>query len=202
MSLRDQLIAKGLVSSKRAKQLDREQREERRKQKGSRPSQRELEALAAERERAEREAREAERRRARAEYAEQRARMERALQVRNTILGNRLHGAGPIPFHHRDLDGRRIRRLHVSERTAHALRAGEVAIVAHHDGREVEYVLVPRRAAEKLDALAPHLVVFWVRDLTGIGDPDHAFAERAWEPSLRSRRATPADLERFRGVQT
>lgn len=202
MSLRDQLLAKGLVSSKRAKQLDREQRDERKKDKGSRQRKRDLEAAAAEQERAEREAQQARRQRARAEYAEQRARMERALQVRNTILGNRLRGAGPVAFHHRDLDGRRILRMQVSERAAHALRAGELAIVAHHDGREVEYVLVPRRAAEKLDGIAPQLVVFWVRDATGAGDPDHAFADRAWEPSLRARRATPADLERFRGAQT
>jgi len=202
MSLRDQLLAKGLVSSKRAKRLDREQREERKKEQGSRHSKRELEAAAAERERAEREAREARRQRDRAEYAEQRARMERALQIRNTILGNRLRGSGPVPFHHRELDGPRILRMHVSERLAHALRAGDAAIVAHHDGHEVEYVVVTRRAAEKLSELAPRLVVSWVRDPTGIGDPDHAFADRGWEPSLRARRATPADLQRFRGAQT
>lgn len=200
--MRDQLLAKGLVSSKRARQVDREARRERKKGHGNQARKRELEAAAAERERAEREAREAQRRRARAEYEEQRAQMERALQIRHTILGNRLKGGGPVPFYHREVDGPRILRLQVSERMAHALRAGEAAIVAHNDGREVEYVVVTRRAAEKLHELAPRLVVFWVQDLEGISEPDHAFAERGWEPSLRPRRATSADLQRFRGVQT
>lgn len=197
MSLRDQLVAKGLATRKQARRADQEQRARRKQEQSKRRKKRELEAEERAKAASEREARLKARKQQRAEYEEQRAQMERALQIRNTILGNQLHSRGPVPFHHRSVDGRTLHRMHVSSGLAHALRAGDAAIVAHAAGRELEYVAVGRRAAEKLDQLAPDLVVFWNRNPQGLGAPDLGFLERTWEPSLRARRATSADLERL-----
>lgn len=199
MSLRDQLLAKGLVSGKRARRIDQEEKRERKQEKGNKKRRRELEREARAREEAENAAREAARREARAEYAAQKERMERALQVRNLILGNRIPSRGSVPFHHKDLDGRRLLRLDVSSGVAHQLRCGEAAVVADHAGPELRYVVVGRRAAERIVELAPRLVVFWAREAEGLRQPDLAFLQRDWEPSLRPRRATPEDLRRFGG---
>jgi len=193
MSLRDQLLAKGLVTKKQARKADQDARTRRKNKKGQKRKRgievaeaRAVRALAAEEalrtKLLSRRARESER-----------ERMERALQIRNTILGNRIAAAGQQRFHHRSGDGKRIARVHTSAAMVERLRRGDAAIVAS-DGN---YVIIARRGAEKLQDLAPQLLVFWQPCTKTLSRPDQKPHARNWEPELAARRATPEDIARF-----
>ncbi len=188
MSLRDQLLAKGLVSKKRAREIDRQARDERKAEQGARKRLKDLEREA--RERGEAEAR-AEHERRLAERREREASREvaeRALRVRNLLAGNRLRPGRGQRFWHRSPDGLRLQEIEVSSGMAYQLRAGEVALAAFDHGTWSEVLPIPARAAEKLEALAPELILFWVKDTSGLSDPALRFHARDWAPDLRARR--------------
>ena len=114
-SLRDQLLAKGLVSKKQAQRVDRELKDERRAEQAIRKSKFELrteeaatraaaEAEAAARRKAERDARET-----------RKEAVERELRVRNLLAGNRLRPGRGQPFWHRSFDGRQALRIEVNQ---------------------------------------------------------------------------------------
>lgn len=195
MSLRDQLLAKGLVSKKQAKRADQEARQERKQQEGALKRKHVREAEAHQQAEAERMAQVQDRQVRRAAYEAQRAQTERALQIRNTILGNRIRTGGNVPFHHLAPDGRTLPRMWVGRAVAEQLRRGDAAIVAESSRMDSPFVVVTRQAAVKLDAIAPQLVVFWARDAVGAAAPDQQILARDWEPSLRPHRARPEDLD-------
>src|SRR5690606_9409776 len=127
-SLRDQLLAKGLVSKKDAQRVGRELKHERKKDQASRKSKAELEAE-------ERAARAAEAERARAELAARRRESEakrvaeeRPRRARDLVAGNRVRPGRGQPFFHRLPDGRHLGRIEVSSGTAYRLRCGELAL--------------------------------------------------------------------------
>lgn len=199
MSLRDQLLKKGLVSKKRAKQIDRELKHDRKKKQGQRQKKREVEAQRAAADKATAEARVAARRDARLAATQAQQALEREGTLRHIALSNQIRDRGRVVFHHRSVDGMSVIRRGVSDRVAWKLRAGEAAIVGVRWGdRPIEYVVVNARAAEQLAEIDPALVVFHVTDTTGISAPDEAFVAGDWEPSLVPRRATPEDIERLR----
>ena len=200
MSLRDQLLAKGVVSKKRARQLDREAKKDRKADQGSRDKQRALEREARARAQAAAEAERARRLAERKEREALREAAERDLQIRNLIAGNRLRPGRGQRFWHRSADGTRLVETQVSSGMAFQLRCGEVALAVLHHGTFTEIVPIPARAADKLFALAPDRIVFWVRDPTGLSDPALGFHQPDPDPSLRARRATEADLARFRAA--
>lgn len=200
MSLRDALLAKGLVSKKDAKRVERELAEQRRAEQGQQRRKHELQAEEEARRQAEEQARQqalVERRR----LAEaQRVDAERRLQVLQLLTGNRQRPGTGQAFWHRSADGRRLVRTTVSSGTAFQLRCGELAIAALDRGLGPEYVVIPKRTALRLEGLAPEVLVFFVSDPSGLSDPALRFAEPLGEPSLRPHRATEADLRRLRGA--
>ncbi|MCA9568530.1 MAG: DUF2058 family protein, partial [Myxococcales bacterium] len=140
MSLRDQLVAKGLASSKDAQKARRDLKKQRKDDQGSKKRKGELrrEQEAAARE--EQEARRTERLEARKEREAIRDRHEHALRVRNLILGNRLKNRGDHPFHFVARDGRTILRMMLHRRVAEEIARGSVAIAWLDHGNRDEYV--------------------------------------------------------------
>ena len=187
MSLRDQLVAKGLVSKKEKRRVDRSKKRERKKKQGTRArksvERREV-ALASEAERA---IRLRERALTRKLREAEREAIERTYRIRQIITGNTLRTRGKRVYWHRALEGPGIPSLRVSERAAYKLRCGEAAIAGLRLGEdaEVEYRVISARAAARLEELgAGDVIVSWVRDVTGIGEPSEAFLEPDWEISL------------------
>lgn len=196
MSLQDQLIAKGLATKKQGQRADRELKRRRKKKQGSR--QRQSQARADKQ--AAREAHEAEvmeRRRA-VRVAERAARElhARRHELFQLIRANEVRSRGNIRFHFPTLDGVHLRWFAMSPRVATKLRAGEAAIAAFDHGARVEYTVVSRGAAARIDALDPRALVFWVRTDAPVDE-----SEDFWVPTkdvcLRPRRATPADMARL-----
>jgi polyhydroxyalkanoate synthesis regulator phasin len=114
MSLRDQLIAKGLASKKQARKANQEMKRKRKSDQGSRAQEK---ALRREREaeaKKEAEARAAARRE---RNLEQKATEERR-RGQQIVSGNRVGANGPIPFHFRKVDGRTLGRISVHNRAA------------------------------------------------------------------------------------
>lgn len=185
MSLRDQLLAKGLVSKKRAKVLDREAKRDRKSKQAHRKKKAQVDA---ERRAAQAEADRAQQQRVLAARTAARKAQEivdQQVKIRSLILGNRIPGKGPVPYYHRTEDGRTLHRLSLPPAVAGWLRAGRAAVVVlQHPGQDPEYMVINGGAASELSELAPHLVLAHVTDATGISAPDEAFLIRDWEPSL------------------
>lgn len=201
MSLRDQLVAKGLATKKQARRASQEARQARKKAKAqaARKGQREAEEAAAAQ--AELDAREAARQRARAAAEAHREAHERRHRVRQIVARHRLGGRGPVPFHHRVGDTARVAVMHLPVGIVRDLRAGRAAVVAAPDAHREgawEHHVVPRPVAERLAEIAPEILVHWVRDTEGLDDPAEGLLDRAWEPSLRPHRVRPGeDLSRW-----
>ena len=183
MSLRDQLIAKGLVSKKQARKANQDLKRRRKAEQGSRKRERELQRKREAEAKAEAEARsQARRERNVAQRQEEEAR--RGEQI---VAGNRVGARGPIPFHFRKRDGKRLGRMSLSQRAAFELRCGRAGI-AWLTGEE--YVVVTGKGARKLAEVAPERLVFWVEDTKGISDPSEQFLHRQWETALGPHRVT------------
>ncbi|MEN0060931.1 MAG: DUF2058 family protein [Myxococcota bacterium] len=198
-SLRDQLLAKGLVDKKRKRKLDRELKAERKQQQGSRKRKKEQEREAAEAERQRREADQAARM---AERLRQQAKAEvvqRRLRARNLILGNRVNPGRGQRFFFVKPD-RHIGEVDVSSGVAFQLRCGEAALAQLEDGHLNEVFVIKRKAAQLLSEIAPEHVRFFVADPDGLSAPDLAFHKRDWPVELGPHKATAADLDRFRAA--
>jgi len=188
VSLRDQLLKKGLVSKKQAREANRALKKARKKDQGSRRKKKVVARETAEA-RAEREAAELEeRRKRRLERDEAKAQVERALRIRNLVWGNRIRVGGKQPFWHPTLDGKQLLRMDVSLRAAEQLRRGELAIAAFDHGNRVDYVVIRGDAARTLRELGARVVVFLVEDVKGILEPEEQFLRRDWESDLRPHR--------------
>ncbi len=193
MSLRDQLLAKGLVSEKRAKQIARELKDERKSDQSSRDAKRVREAEEAKaREESAATALAARLEARRVAQAEIEAR-ESVLRVRQIVQANRVGAKGPIPFHHKRVDGPGIGLLWLSEGAARDLRAGRLGIAGYRreDG-SAEHFVVTERAAQKLAEVAPAALVHWVTDSEHFSDPSQSLMRREWETSLRPHRVREA----------
>ncbi len=186
MSLRDALLAKGLVKKQDVQRVERELKQERGKAQAHRRPQAEIEAEERAKRKAEEQAelqRKAEERRQREAAKEA---VELALRVRQIIRTNRLRSRGPFRYFHRTLDPKVLGRLEISERIAWKLRCGECAVAADIDplNEKVEYVVISADAATRLSELRPAIVVHWVRDVRGIEDPSERLWKPEWEISL------------------
>lgn len=192
MSLRDALLAKGVVSKKDAERVNRELRDARKAAQGSKSGKRETEAQRAAEEAAARAAAKASKDEARRTAAEAREAHESVHRIRQVVMGNRLGGRGPIPFYYREGDGPVLRRLWLKEAVARDLRNGAAAICGfqHEDGTW-EHHVVTRRAAEKLATFAPQCVAHFVPDGAHLRDPAESLMIRTWESGLGGRRVWP-----------
>ncbi len=162
-SLRDQLFKAGLVDKKAklsAETQARRKRKKKRKQRRDEEEERRRAAYEAElaRQAAENRAREEQRRR-------ERERKERDNRIRNLarawalrqVRKGRRRWYFPLP------DGR-IGWLDVTAEHAWRLEIGALAVVAVPGDKDEPYALVPRRVAERIEAIAPEFVCFWNRD--------------------------------------
>ncbi len=196
MSLRDQLLAKGLASKKDVQRVERQLKHERREAQGSRRSQSEVEAERQAAARAEAEAKAEALRQQRRQAEAHRLAVERELRARDLVAANQVRRGAGQPWWYRRADGT-IGRTEVSSGVAHQLRCGELALAELARASGTEVVALRREAALRLLDVAPERLLVFVRDTAGISDPSERFLERS-EPSLRPRRATPADLEGLR----
>lgn len=196
LSLRDQLLAKGLASKRDAQRVERELQQSRRAQQGNRRSKSELEAeqRAAEQAALQEQARARAERRAAADAA--REAWMRGVRARDLVAAHRQRRGSGQPWWIRRPDGT-VERTEVSSGVAHELRAGTSALVELARASGVELVVVPAEVARRLAEIAPERIVVWVTDTVGISDPAERFLERT-EPTLRPRRATPHDLLAWR----
>lgn len=191
MSLRDQLVAKGLVSDKRKRDVERQLKQERKNNQGNKRKLREEQAEARARAEAEEAARRDAAARARAEASAAREAHEHVHRVRQIITSRRIGGRGPTRFFYRVGDTRQIGRLSLPDALVRDLRTGKVAVAGFFDeaGRPVAH-LVPRVTAEKLAEVAPEALWHWSRDGGALDDPSQGPLRVTWEPSLRARRVT------------
>ena len=195
MSLRDQLLAKGLVSKKKAKRVGRELKEDRKRRQGERRKKREVQAERAAAEAAEAEAVQAQQLADRKRREQEHERMERALRIRQILTSNRIDVRGKVAFHHFGADRRTIHRIHVSERAAFSLRNGELGVAALGLATDrPTFVVLPRTAIDRLYELAPRTIVFHVQDTEGLSDPALAILPTTADGDLRAHRARPEDL--------
>ncbi len=199
MSLRDLLVAKGLASKKRARQVSRELKDERKKGQGSKKRKHQRQAA----ERAARETEEVARREmarvAAQQAAAEREEHERIFRIRDMLREHRLSGRGPVRFHYRVGDTGRIRELHLPPVLARDLRSGAAAIATHRvPAGEWETYILPRRAAERLAEEAPEVLVHWASGGDHLGDPSEAPLERTWESSITPHRVKPEELAALR----
>lgn len=172
MSLRDELLKAGLVSSDKAKKLDSDGRKNSyQRKKGNAPT-REEEAQQAEmRRHAEAEAtrkREQDRQLNLAREAEKQRR-EQVARAHQLIEAHRLNDpAAEIAYHFQD--GRLIRTVRVTASQRKALALGRLAVI-RGDRSEYDFPLVLREIAQKLAEIAPDRVLLLHPESSG-DDPD------------------------------
>lgn len=198
MSLRDQLVAKGLASKKDKRKANQDLRQRRKKKQGARRKQKAVRAEVEARKEQEQQEIMARRAAARRDQEHIRAHLERKQRVYSLIRDNEVRSRGRIRFHFPDLERRYVKVVEVSQSVAISLRKGQAAIVAFDHGGRVEYRIVSAVAAVKLQDIAPEVVLFHVRDTSGLPDPSEEF----WQPGeaidLRPHRARPGEIRMWR----
>jgi hypothetical protein len=150
MSLRDQLLAAGLVTKKQVQQTSQQKH-----QKKNQPGRVDEQKLAAEQARAAKIARDQELNRQQQEKAEKKA---RSMQVKQLVEQNRLPKVQSFEFYN-FVDGKKIRAVEVDAPMRERLSRGELAIVRH----EGHYAVVPAAIADRIRerderAVIPHNV--------------------------------------------
>ncbi len=193
MSLRDQLVSKGLVSKKRARQINRESKAERKQAEGARRRKKQVEReAAAEEARRKAEAKEA-RLRERKEREEAKAAHEHVYRVRQIVRNNRLGGRGPVPFAYRLGETGRVRIMFLKDALARDLRVGRAAIAGFEvEGGEWEYHVITERGAQKLAEVEPSALAHFVQDTKHLRDPSEVLLFRQWEGGLGPHRVHDA----------
>lgn len=201
--MRDLFVQKGLVSEKRARQVDRELKEDRRQAQGERRGRREVEAEERARAEAEAQASAAARRSAAEADAAARSAHEHVHRVRQIVLRNRVGARGPVPFFVREPGGVRVVGLSLPEAVARDLRAGRLAVAAlvEEDGGVGVHV-VAERAARKLAEVAPEALWLFVTTFEHLSDPAEGILRRDWTSALGPHRVRDAgELARLRAVR-
>lgn len=199
--MRDLFVQKGLVSEKRARQVDRELKEERRHAQGDRRAKREVETEERARAEAELEAAVAARKAAAEADAAARGAHEHVHRVRQIVLRNRVGARGPVPFFVREPGGTRVVGLSLPEAVARDLRAGRLGVAALRgdDGVAMLHV-VAERAARKLAEVEPGALWLFVTALDHLADPAEGLLRKDWTSGLGPHRVhDPDELRRFAG---
>ncbi|MBB6091374.1 hypothetical protein HNQ60_000220 [Povalibacter uvarum] len=152
MSLREQLLAAGLVSKKQAEQVEKQQKQKHHHHaKSGKPAQDEAAKRAAQQAQAAKAARDQELNRQRQEQAEQKA---RAAQVKQLIEENRLPKLETDDYFNY-VDRGKVRRMSVDAQRREQIMAGTLMIV-RLEGR---YEVVPKDIAEKVRERSARAVV-------------------------------------------
>ena len=167
--LRSQLLQAGLVDEKKAKQVDKEARKERKAKKGKKRQETDPERQAREAEEAARRAAEAEAQRRRhaekeaqrlAAEAQERTQREAAEAARQLIQdkGRELSGDGPVRYAFTAIGETRVRYIQVTAEQQQGLARGEMGLARPHANLE-RLSILPRKAAEKLQEICPEKLV-------------------------------------------
>ena len=188
MSLRDQLLAKGLVSKKNVQKANRDLKKQRKKKQAQREKRKVVAAKEAAKEERFHTAKIEQRQKDRKERDELKEQVVRVQRVRQMVDGNAINHQGRTFFHFKKLGGRLIGRLEISEKIGWMLRCGEAAIAAYRIGDREVYKVIGAKSAKRLMEFAPENIVFFTSDTQGISNADEAFLVRKWETSLRARR--------------
>lgn len=192
MSLRDQLVAKGLASKKKAQQAERELKAERKRAQAQRAARRDEDAAAEAAHAEELAQRRAQSEADRAAAAAAREAHEMVHRVRQIVWNRRMAGRGPVPFFHRRPGAAALGRLWLPVTLVRDLRLGKAAVAGFVNDRGVfEVHVVDRRTAERLDAIDPAAIVHWVRAGAALDDPSEGPGEAVTDVSLRPRRLSP-----------
>lgn len=190
VSLRDQLVSKGLASKKQARHAERELKKARKQSQSKKV--RKGEQDLARREEAEREAQARREQSERDRRAAEEARLahEHGYRTRQIIEAHRMGGRGPVRFYVRAGQTRRLLRMSLPEAMVRDLRMGRAAVAGYFDerGSPVLRVVGPRAVA-KLTEVAPEALWHLVRDGGALDDPSEGvWSCRDWDPSLRPHR--------------
>ena len=164
MSLRDQLLKAGLADKKKVQEVNRELKQQRKREQAERERKSVLARREAEAARAEVEARAAAQQAARAEAQARRDEADRRRLVDNLTRAYRIRWrTGAHPFFLRGPQGQRVLRLMVPETIALDLRGGQLAICwLGEDPTDPEELLVlPADAAARVEQAAPGRRLFW-----------------------------------------
>lgn len=161
MSLRDQLLKSGLVSKKKAREVERELKRARKKEQGKRDSKGELRVLAREAKRAEKAAARAKKRaETRARQAERDA-VEAKRTVRNLLMHYQVRWRpGPQFVWHRTPHPTQLHRLALPESLAMDLVNGGLAVAWVGTQTDPDFVLVPAAVAARVAKHDPGRVLF------------------------------------------
>ena len=162
MSLRDELLKTGLVSSDKARKLESDaRRQEHQRKKGKALADEETARQAEARQRAEAEAarKREQDRRLNLEREAERQRRDHAARARQLIDAHRLNEPdAEILYNFLDRDGRWIRAVRVTPRQRKGLAMGRLAS-ARGDRHEFDFPLVPGETARKVAEFAPERVL-------------------------------------------
>jgi uncharacterized protein YaiL (DUF2058 family) len=168
-SLRDQLLAAGLVSSKQARQASQQERQRQfRGQPAPAPN------TAAQQAQAAKSMRDQELNRRRQEKAERKARL---AQIEQLVEQNRLPRLETDDYYS-FIDGKMIRRVCVDASRREQLTSGDLAIARYRG----HYAVVPAAIAERIRERDEHMVVPLSRPTTGqsgAGEADDAYKDFA-----------------------
>jgi hypothetical protein len=154
-SLQDQLKKAGLVDDKKAKQLKRaksKQEKMARKTKSPSVDQAKLELERAKAEKIERD------RQLNLEKNKKAEQVALAAQIKQLVDMNTVAKDGDQKFNFSDANV--IKHIYVSQKQIDQLSRGALAIVAHKDGQNRNYVLVPMVVAEKIEQRDAKAVIF------------------------------------------
>lgn len=150
-SLRDQLIAAGLVSERQAKQAAASARQEQARQSKTRTSPDVARQRAAQQAQAAKAARDQELARRQQEKAERKARRAQVNQMVEQVLVPKVESDDYFSF----VDGTAIRRMPVTPQQREQLTRGELAIVRYRGG----YAMVPVEAVARIRERDEHAVI-------------------------------------------
>lgn len=176
LSLRDQLLAAGLMTKKQAQASEQQKRQQK---KSTEPSLAEMHRMAAQKAAAEKAAKDAALNRQRQEKAERKARL---AQVKQLIEQNRLpKPPADCDDYYNFLDGTRIRRIAVDAGQRAGLVSGAYRI-ARCEGR---YDLVPKAVAERIAERFEHAVIPFAVAEDKPADPDDPYKDYVVPDDLR-----------------
>ena len=195
MSLRDQLLAKGLATKKDARKANRDLKKKRKQKQAKREKRNVLEARERDSAQAAQSKKQEERQIARKEREAEREVGEQSLRVKQIIMGNRIAHQGRTIFHFKKSCKRRIGRLEVSEKVAWMLRCGEAAIARYKDNGAEVHAVVSAKAARRVLEIETEAILFFTEDTAGISEADEAFLKPTWESSLHPHRVRHGDAK-------
>jgi uncharacterized protein len=178
MSLRDQLLAAGVVSAKQKRAAERDLKRKRKSKQARRARKGDLardERTQAEEARREAVAAKLARRREAQQAREAAARRLRANQIaeHHALLSK----PGPHRFWHHTPSGLVLNRLDLPRKLAEQLRLGRLAVVWSEQFGEPSYRVVTREVAERLRGILPERVLFLNETPPDPADPAEQLAE-------------------------